>query len=76
MPSSKRKLLQGVPRAATMHRQPTPGSIAATEVNLGDISPEKVQAVEALMTRAREADRAGDQAACEQALAEVQRILN
>jgi hypothetical protein len=62
--------------AATMHRQPTPGSIAAAEVNLGDISPEKIQAVETLMTRARDADRANDPSACEQALAEVQRILN
>jgi hypothetical protein len=62
--------------AATLHRQPTPGSIAAAEVNLGDISAEKIQAVEALMTRAREADRANDPSACEQALAEVQRILN
>ena len=35
-------------------------SIAAAEVILGDISPEKVQAVELLMARAREADRAGD----------------
>ena len=61
--------------AATLHRQPTPGSIAAAEVNLGDISPEKVQVVEALMARAREADRAGDQSACEQALAEVQRVF-
>ena len=61
--------------AATMHRQPTPGSIAAAEVNLGDVSPEKIQAVEALMTRAREADRAGDQSACEQALAEVRRVF-
>jgi hypothetical protein len=61
--------------AATLHRQPTPGSIAAAEVNLGDISPEKLQAVEALMARAREADRAGDQSACEQALAEVQRVF-
>jgi hypothetical protein len=41
--------------AATLHRQPTPGSIAAAEVNLGDISPEKVQAVEEVMARAREA---------------------
>ncbi len=61
--------------AATMHRQPTPGSIAAAEAKLGDVSPEKVQAVETLMTRAREAC-AGDQNACEQALAEVQRILH
>ena len=59
-----------------MHRQPTPGSIAAAESKLGDVSPEKVQAVEALLTRAREADRVGDQSACEQALAEVRRVLN
>jgi hypothetical protein len=60
---------------ATMHRQPTPGSIATAEAQLGDVSPEKVQAVETLMTRAREADRADNQRACEQALAEVQRLL-
>jgi hypothetical protein len=53
-----------------MHRQPTPGSIAVVEAKLGDVSPGKVQAVEALMTRAREADRAGDRDAIEQALAE------
>ena len=61
--------------AGTMHRQPTPGSIAAAESKLGDVSPEKVQAVEALLTRAREADRVGDQSACEQVLAEVQRVF-
>jgi GTP cyclohydrolase FolE2 len=51
--------------SATMHRQPTPGSIAAAEAQLGDISPEELQAAQALMTQAREADRAGDQSACE-----------
>jgi hypothetical protein len=61
--------------AATMHRQPKPDSIAAAESKLGDVSPEKVQAVEALLTRAHDADRAGDQSTCEQALADVQRIL-
>jgi hypothetical protein len=61
--------------AATLHRQPTPDSIAAAEAKLGDVPEEKVQAVESLMTRAREADRAGDQSACEQALAEAQRLL-
>src|SRR6516165_2159532 len=61
--------------AATMHRQPTPESIAAAEANLGDVSSEKVQAAEAFMTRARDADRAGDQSACERALAEAQRVL-
>ena len=61
--------------AATMHRQPTPGSIAAAEVRLGDVSPQKVEAVLAAMARAREADQAGHQSACEQALADVQRAL-
>jgi len=61
--------------AATMHRQPTPESIAAAEANLGDLSPESVQAAEAFMTRARDADGAGDQSACERALAEAQRVL-
>jgi hypothetical protein len=58
--------------AALLHRQPTPGSIAAAESKLGEIS---AAAIAAAMTRAREADRGGNQSACEQALAEVQRLL-
>jgi hypothetical protein len=50
--------------AATMHRQPTPHSIATGESELGDLSPEQVTAVTALMARAREADSAGDESAC------------
>jgi hypothetical protein len=61
--------------AATTHRQPTPGSIAAAEERLGEVSPQKLEAVAAAMARAREADRAGDKSACEQALADVQRAL-
>jgi hypothetical protein len=60
--------------AATMHRQPTPESIAGAESQLGEISPEKIQAVTAAMERARKADSVGDQSACEQALADVRRI--
>src|SRR5229473_1393030 len=52
--------------AALLHRQPTPGSIAAAESKLGEIS---AAAIAAAMTRAREADRGGNQSACEQALA-------
>jgi hypothetical protein len=59
--------------AATMHRQPTPKSIEAAESQLGEVSPEKVQAVTAAMARAREADRDGDESACWQALADAQR---
>jgi GTP cyclohydrolase FolE2 len=59
--------------AATTHRQPTPGSIAAAESQLGEVSPEKLQAVTAAMAHAREADRAGDEIACEEALADARR---
>jgi hypothetical protein len=56
-----------------MHRQPTPESIGAAESRLGEVSPENLQTMTAAMSRAREADRAGDQAACEEALASAQR---
>jgi hypothetical protein len=59
-----------------MHRQPTPGSIADAEAQLGDISPEQLRAAQTLMTQAREADRAGDQSACEQALTTVRRVFD
>ena len=61
--------------AATMSRQPTPSSIAAAEERLGDVSTQKVDAVKAAMARAVEADRAGNQSACEQALADARRAL-
>ena len=62
--------------AAKMHRQPTPGSIAAAEVKLGLISQEQVNLVKAAMTRARDADGAGDRKACQQALADLRRLLD
>jgi hypothetical protein len=61
--------------AATTHRQPTPGSIAAAETRLGEVSPQRMEAVVATMARAREVDGAGDKSACEQALADVRRAL-
>jgi hypothetical protein len=61
--------------SAMMHHQPTPGSIAAAEEGLGDLSPEKTEAAEQAMARARAADGAGDASACEQALADVQRAI-
>jgi len=60
---------------AQLHRQPTPGSIAAAEARLGELSASTMEAIKAGMARAREADRVGDQRACEQALAEVQRAI-
>ena len=62
--------------AATTHRQPTPGSVAAAEAELGNISSEQLQAVQVLMTEAREADRAGNQSACEQVLGRVRRVFD
>ena len=56
---------------ALLHRQPTPRSMAAAE----GISPEIVKAVRETMTRAREADHAGDRVTCEKALAEVQHAI-
>ena len=61
--------------AATMHRQPTPGSIAAAEERLGEESARTAEAVASAMARAREADRAGDKGTCEQALATVLRAI-
>jgi hypothetical protein len=55
--------------------QPTPRSIAGVEEKMGEIRPETVQAIQRGMARARAADNNGDKAACEQALAEVQRTL-
>jgi hypothetical protein len=60
---------------ALMHRQPTPGSIAAAEEKLGELSAERMQSVRAAMSRAREADAAGDKAACERALEEAQAAI-
>jgi hypothetical protein len=56
---------------ALLHRQPTPGSIAAAEGRLGEILPETLAVVRAAMVRAREADRIGDKVVCERALVEV-----
>jgi hypothetical protein len=61
--------------AATMNRQPTPGSIATAEAGLGDVSARKVEALKAAMAKARAADNVGAQATCDKALADVHRAL-
>ena len=61
---------------ALMDRQPTPGSIAAAEERLGDLSAQTTEVVAQGLVRARAADSAGDKNACEQALAEVQRAIS
>jgi hypothetical protein len=59
--------------AATTHRQPTPGSIAAAEATLGDGG--RGERALAAMARARAADRAGDKGACDRELAAVERVI-
>ena len=59
--------------AAKLHRQPTPSSTSAAA---GLTSPEQFKAVNSAMARARKADRAGNRSACEQALADVERLLS
>jgi hypothetical protein len=59
--------------AATMHRQPTPDSIAAAEEKLGEGA--RAERALAALAQARAAARAGDQSACERALADVQRAI-
>jgi hypothetical protein len=60
---------------ATMHRQPTPGSIATAEQQAGTLSDDEVQAITEAMDEARRADEAGDQDGCEKALSDVDRLL-
>jgi hypothetical protein len=60
---------------ATMHRQPTPGSIASVEHEAGDLTSEEAQAITEAMDEARHADDEGDSAACEKALDDVDRML-
>ena len=61
---------------ATMHRQPTPSTIASAEARAGDLSSADLQAITEDMDQARTADDAGDRAPCEKALSAVDRILN
>jgi|SRR5580704_6467652 hypothetical protein len=60
---------------ARLHHQPTPGSIAAAESRLDEVSAQTVETVTAAMARAREADRAGEESACARALADVRRAI-
>lgn len=70
---------QGRPEAestfATMHRQPTPGTIASAEQQAGDLTADELQAITEAMDTARHADDQGDDSGCETALNEVDRML-
>lgn len=66
---------QGQSVGAQLHHQPTPGSVAEAEGKAGDLSEADVRTVVQDMSRARDADQAGDRAGCEKALADVRRII-
>jgi hypothetical protein len=59
--------------SALLHRQPTPGSIARAEENLGEGA--SIEMALSALERAREADRGGNVGNCEQALAEARRAI-
>jgi len=60
---------------ATMHRQPTPATIAGAEEKVGDVSQTQVDAVRGYLAEAKRADDAGDKAACEKALSEARGLM-
>jgi hypothetical protein len=60
---------------ATMHRQPTPGSVASAEEHAGDLTADQLDEVTEAMDVARHADDAGDRAACEKALSDIDGML-
>jgi mRNA-degrading endonuclease toxin of MazEF toxin-antitoxin module len=57
------------------HIQPTPRSMAAAEEKLGDVSADTIEQVNQAMMRARAADRAGDDVACQQELEVARRAI-
>jgi hypothetical protein len=63
-------------KSATMHRQPTPRSIAKAEEQLGELSAANADAFREAIGRAEKADQNNDPVACQQALSDAQRALD
>jgi mRNA-degrading endonuclease toxin of MazEF toxin-antitoxin module len=57
------------------HIQPTPRSMATAEEKLGEMSADTIEQVNQAMMRARAADRAGDNVACQQELEVARRAI-
>jgi hypothetical protein len=62
-------------KAAQMHRQPTPRSMAKSEVKGHELSPTEIEKVKNAMERARAADAAGNKGVCDQALAQARKYI-
>ncbi len=56
--------------------QPTPFGMAAVEEKMGEVSPNKVDAIREAMAQAHAASSAGNYKTCEQALTRVRRLMN
>jgi hypothetical protein len=61
---------------ATLHHQPTPGTVARAEARLGDISSENAEAVTESLRLAHAADEIGDFRGCLENLAMARQALN
>jgi hypothetical protein len=61
--------------AATLHRQPTPRSIADAEARIGDLSAEVVEIVEGAMARARNSESLGQEYDCIRAVRDARRAI-
>jgi hypothetical protein len=61
--------------AAGMSNQPTPRSIEAAEVKLGELNQHMIRNIRRAMARARAADAGGNERRCEKELSRVQRAL-
>jgi hypothetical protein len=60
---------------ATMHRQPTPATVAGAEEKVGDVSEAQANDVRRYLAEAKKADDAGDKVACEKALSQARGLL-
>jgi membrane-bound lytic murein transglycosylase B len=60
---------------ADMSAQPTPRSIEAAEMRLGELNQHMVRNIRRAMTRARAANARGNERRCEKELSRVQRAL-
>ena len=60
---------------ATLHHQPTPGTVARAEAQLGDISRENADIISRALERAQDADLIGDVNGCQEQLAEAKEAL-
>jgi hypothetical protein len=61
--------------AADLNHQPTPRSIEAAELKLGELNQHMIRNIRRAMTRARAADAKGNERRCQKELSRVQRAL-